>query len=336
MRKWLIPLAVAIVCAVGLVVSATRGASTDVNPLTVPGNDPTSTVALDGPCHGKAAPSGGYKHVIWIVMGVRGYGDVMNPNSWAPNTRTLAAQCGIAGDYVSVAHPALPNVPALTAGTTNGITHNHCPCPVTPANVFKQVPSWKVYVGGMNGNCSAVASTAYDPDSNPPLVLGMDQDVCRRYDVPLKHLNADLKANRLPSLSVVVPSVCESMTYDKPCAGGSKQPSSVFVGRGDDWLGPQVDAIVKSKAYTSGSTAIFVTWQTGAGVPPKVDCLANRGLPSCRVATIVIAPSVSPGTEPPLMFSHYSLLRTTEELLGARGHLQQAARANSMRAPFSL
>ena len=52
--------------------------------------------------------------------------------------------------------------------------------------------------------------------------------------------------------------------------------------------------------------------------------------------TYVIAPSVPSGTRIGEAFTHYSLLRTTEELLGLRPLLGSAATANSMTAAFNL
>jgi hypothetical protein len=54
------------------------------------------------------------------------------------------------------------------------------------------------------------------------------------------------------------------------------------------------------------------------------------------VATVVITPSTRPGTRSSTDFSHYSLLRTTEDMLGIRVHLGHAADPTtaSMRAAF--
>jgi hypothetical protein len=54
------------------------------------------------------------------------------------------------------------------------------------------------------------------------------------------------------------------------------------------------------------------------------------------VSTIVVAPSVPPGTRDGTPFNHYSLLRTTEEMLGLPTSLGAAATASSMRAAFHL
>lgn len=340
MWKWLIPVVVALLAGAGLAVAALQDPSTSVDPLTVPGGSTQVTISASAPCKGTEPPKGGYQHVIWIVLGTRDANDVMSPGSLAGNAKSYATQCGSAERYVSAAHPALPNVPALLAGTTAGITHDNCPCPTVNPNLFNQVPNWKVYVGGMNGRCSTTPNRNYDPRTNPPTWVGVPAAICRRRDVPmgtLSHgaLTRDLRAGTLPRFSMLVPGLCQSMTFSKDCAGGSPKIST-FVALGDHWLGQRLDQIVASKAYKSGSTAVLVTWQSGSG-PDYVDCVARPGYPSCRVPLIVIAPSVTPGTVSALNLSHYSLLKTTESLLGVK-HLGAARRLGTrdMRASFSL
>ena len=55
-----------------------------------------------------------------------------------------------------------------------------------------------------------------------------------------------------------------------------------------------------------------------------------------HIATMVIAPSVKPGTVAAGAYNHYSMLRTIEDMLGLTGHLGAAATAPSMRAAFNL
>jgi hypothetical protein len=51
---------------------------------------------------------------------------------------------------------------------------------------------------------------------------------------------------------------------------------------------------------------------------------------------LVISPSTRPGTVSTATYSHYSLLRTTLEVLGVNPALGLAATAPSLRAPFNL
>ena len=81
--------------------------------------------------------------------------------------------------------------------------------------------------------------------------------------------------------------------------------------------------------------AIFITFDEGAGGGIGEDCAANHDDESCHVPTIVVSPSTPPGTVSYRLFTHYSLLRTTEQMLGVR-RLGLARRARGMRAPFHL
>ncbi|HWF25903.1 MAG TPA: hypothetical protein VG275_10670 [Solirubrobacteraceae bacterium] len=53
------------------------------------------------------------------------------------------------------------------------------------------------------------------------------------------------------------------------------------------------------------------------------------------MATLVISPSTTPGTQSATLYNHYSLLGTTEELLGLP-LLGQASGAGSMISDFGL
>ena len=52
--------------------------------------------------------------------------------------------------------------------------------------------------------------------------------------------------------------------------------------------------------------------------------------------TFVLSPSTPKGARSSTPFTHYSLLRTTEELLGLSPYLGAAASAQSMRSAFGL
>ena len=81
--------------------------------------------------------------------------------------------------------------------------------------------------------------------------------------------------------------------------------------------------ILGSRQYRSGRTAVFITWDE--------DDYGSRQ----HIPTLVLAPSVPPGATPATSLNHYSLLRTTEEMLGLPT-LAGANGAASMRKSFNL
>jgi len=95
------------------------------------------------------------------------------------------------------------------------------------------------------------------------------------------------------------------------------------VATGDAWLKRWVPRILASSAYASGTTALFITFDEGSGS-------------SNHVATVVVSPTTPPGTRARSAFDHYSLLKTTEQLLGISSYLGHADDSRSMRPAFHL
>ena len=79
------------------------------------------------------------------------------------------------------------------------------------------------------------------------------------------------------------------------------------IAQGDHWLSTFVPRVLASPEYRSGSLALFVVWDENGGTDTS---------PDNRVPCIVVAPSVQPGSTLATFVTHYSLLATTEDLLG--------------------
>ena len=173
----------------------------------------------------------------------------------------------------------------------------------------------------MPSNCAPANSGEYavrhDP---PPYYPGLAG--CSTFDVPYTQLAADLASNSLPAFSFITPNLIDDM-HDGTIA------------QGDTWLSSNLPTILSSPEYTSGSTAVIITWDEGAGGKTGEDCLTNTADTSCLVATIVVSPSTVAGTTSATLFNHYSLLGTTEQLLGLPA-LGAASSASTMTSAFNL
>ena len=289
-------------------------------------------------CRG-AVPPVRYAHVIWFVFENQGYDQVVG-NRVLPYTNRLARSCGLATNYFGVGDPSLPNYIAMTSGGTWGVTGDSSSLLHVPS-IFSQVKSrhlqWRSYSESMPQNCD---QSDY-PSDNPvytahhePVIYyaGIRRD-CARWDVPLGTVHKGalaraLAANTLPAFAIVGPN--DDGGTKKP--GCSSACGDVDPPLSDHFLRDWMAKILASKAYASGRTAVFVTWDEDATFEntlcPKLDC--------DHLATLVVSPSVRPGTRSATFFSHYSLLRTTEDLLALGGHLGKAAAANSMAPAFHL
>jgi phospholipase C len=168
----------------------------------------------------------------------------------------------------------------------------------------------------MPAPCDLSDSNTYAVKHNPEAYYVRVRAACRRADVPLGSPSGGafvsaLSHATLPAFSLVVPNLCNDM-HD--CS----------VATGDAWLRTWVPKIAASAAYRAGNTVLLITWDE------------DDGSSSNHVPLIVVSPSTRPGTRSATAFSHYSLLRATEELLGVRQYLGGAASARSLSPAFGL
>jgi hypothetical protein len=194
----------------------------------------------------------------------------------------------------------------MTSGTTHGVTDDEDPSahPLEGPNLFSQTGDWRALQEAMPETCALTSSGTYAVRHNPATYYVGIREACKARDVALGGA-PDLSAR----FTFVTPDLC-SDTHNCP------------VSSGDRWLSRMIPAMLASPEYRAGSTAIFITWDE--------DDYSDEN----RVPAIVIAPHTR-GVESGEAFGHYSLLRTTEEMLGLP-LLGEAASAPSMRAAFGL
>jgi phosphatidylinositol-3-phosphatase len=245
-------------------------------------------------------------HVVWVWMENHSYSAIVGSSS-APYLTGLAARCGLATSYSAVTHPSLTNYVAATSGSTQGVADDDPPSshPLSVPSIFGQVASAS-YEESMPSNCALADASPYAVKHNPEAYYLPVRAACRRNDVPLESFDA----TKLPAFSFVTPNLCNDM-HD--CS----------VSTGDRWLRSFLPKLTASRDYRAGRTVVFVTWDE--------DDRASGN----HVATIVLSAYTPSGTRSAKRFDHYSLLRTSEELLGA-ALLGNAAHAGSMRAAFHL
>ena len=254
------------------------------------------------PC-GTARRPPAWQHVVWVVMENTGYQGIVRAAA-APYLNQLARSCGVATRFFAEAHPSLPNYIAMTSGSTHGITDDADPSAhrLSSPSIFSQLGGdWRALQESMPGNCATKSSGLYAVKHNPAAYY--TNVACAAQSVPLTD-PPDLSAR----FTFVTPNLCHDM-HD--CS----------VAKGDAWLGGWLPKVLNSREYRAGKTAVFVTWDE--------DSSPNH------IATLVIAPSTPRGTTSAAKFNHYSMLRTTEEMLGLP-LLGGASTAASMRSAFHL
>ena len=281
---------------------------------------PSSRPTVDKPCGvAQKAANTKYEHVVWIVMENKSFAQV-NGSPDAPYINKLAGMCGEATNYSAITNPSLPNYIAMTSGSTQGVTKDGNPSdfpPITAESIFSQLGGdWRALNESMKTNCEAQTDGHYAPKHNPAAyyVEKNFATLCQQKDIPFDTASTpDLSGK----FTFITPDLCDDM-HDA-CAG-TGVPGELQTG--DKYLSTLIPQLVNSTQYQSGNTAIFLTWDEG-------------GAGSNQVLTEVIAPTVTPGTKASDAFTHYSLLRTTEDMLGLPP-LGEATKAASMRNAFSI
>lgn len=274
------------------------------------GSQPASHRAVrsaGSPCHGSPAPSG-YDHVVLIVLENHSYSEVADSS---PYLNALARACGLATNDHAITHPSLPNYLALTSGTTAGVTSDCTDCTSAAPSIFQQLGGdWRTYAesipaAGFQGSSSGRYAKKHNPAAYYPSV----STSYSRDALPLGALRSALAGDTLGRFSLVVPDLCND---EHDCG----------VDTGDTWLQTWVPRILASRAYKAGRTALVVTYDEGTDSDN-------------HVYTVVVSPSVRPGTLAGERFDHYSLLATAEHLLDLPC-LAHACGATTMTAAFDL
>jgi len=238
----------------------------------------------------------------------------------APYLNHLVAACGRAATYYAVSHPSLPNYLVLTSGSTHGVTDDANPSahPLGGPSIFTEVAAthrgWTTYAESMPRSCYHLNSGEYVVRHNPATYYIELRSTCVWHDAALGTPTAGpfvtrLREDRLSPFTMVVPNVCHDM-HD--CS----------VATGDAWVRAMMSSILSSRTYAAGGTAVFITWDE------------DNGAHGNQVALIAVAPSIRPGTVAGGTFTHRSLLRTTEQLIGLPRTLVPTS--PSMRTAFHI
>jgi hypothetical protein len=199
----------------------------------------------------------------------------------------------------AVSHPSLPNYLALTGGSTFGISSDCTDCAVRATSIVDQLERagirWKAYIEDYPGHCFTGAGAGeYAKKHNPFIYYARDRAWCEDI-VPLDRLAADERSGALPRFIWITPNLCHDM-HDCSPATGDRFLSAV--------IPPLLNALGRNGL-------LFLTWDEGTS---DAGCclLASGG----HIATIVAGGLAKRGARMHTPADHYSVLQTTEDLLG--------------------
>jgi len=296
--------------------------------------------------------TGPVKHVFVISLSSPGYEQAFGAQAQMPYlSATLRPQGILLDHYAALDAGALPNgIAAISGQPPNSATKEGCPeyeafttapnrkgvldgagCvyPVETQTIADQLTlaqlKWRAYVGGMVDEAGAPADCVH-PDPGEPSTAAqpggyaasqnpftyfhslLDLGDCGENDVPLEQLGKDLaKAEKTPSYSFIAPTPCEAGTAGQ-CPPGAVEGAAAA----DAFLSTWVPKILASSAYKADG-ALVVAFSTVNPVSPGGPPPAGDGL---RTGALVISPFAQPGATDSAPYDAYSLLRSSEDLLG--------------------
>jgi Phosphoesterase family len=299
-----------------------------------------------------APETGPVKHIFVISLTSPGYEQAFGAQSQMPYlSATLRPQGILLDRYAALDAGALPNGiaaiggqppnPATKAGCPeyeafatapngNGVLNGPgCVYPVETQTIADQLTiaqlGWHAYVGGMVDEAGKPAdcvhpepgepSTAAQPGGyaagqNPFTYFHslLDLGDCTENDVPLEQLSKDLaKAEKTPSYSFIAPTPCEAGTAGQ-CAPGAVEGAAAA----DAFLSAWVPKILASPAYKADG-ALIVSFTAVNPASPGGPAPTGEGL---RTGALVVSPFAQPGATDSVAYDTYSLLRSSEDLLG--------------------
>ena len=216
----------------------------------------------------------------------------------APHFASLAREYAHAANYRAITYPSQPNYLALFSGSTHGVQDNEL-YDLSARSLADQVEeaglTWRVAAENVGPPCFTGPFSLDGPDGegiysrkhNPAISFtSISRDPVRCANIT-DFTGFDPEA---ADVTFIVPNNCHSM-HD--CS----------IAEGDAWLQSFLPRILESDAYERGGV-VFITFDE------------DRGDLDNYVATIVVSDRAVRGAASERPYTHYSLLRTVQELLG--------------------
>jgi len=305
---------------------------------------------------GRSAATSGvpsYQHIFMIVMENHSYDQIIG-NPSAPNLNHMATAYGLATNYYGVTHPSEPNYVATIGGdyfgiqddapfssTANGVNHT-IDGPSLASQLDDTSLSWKTYQQGLpypgyyGTQYPTSGAALYASKHNPFLNFASVQKSPAELQkiVPDTAITPDLSSvATTPTFSYIAPDQCHDMHGTSACGD-----DTTLIKDGDAYVAHLVDQIQRAPVWSTGNTAIVITWDendfSSSGVTGCCDANPGGG----HVATIVITNHGPRGLQDGTSYNHYSLLQTIEDAFGlpCLRHTCDTANVPPMTALFAL
>ncbi len=253
------------------------------------------------------------QHVVVIMMENANASWVLQNGSYQ---RYLANQYAYASQTYSPKHGSNGDYFAITSGNTWTALKEYSTSNLADLTAAAGL-SWMSFEESMPKPCDAISPSHTAPYNSGHNPFAWYQDVrnpasyCDSHDVGFGPLSTDLAAGTMPSYALIVP----NQTHDAHnlCSGAAWE---TLVSCGDAWLRGFLSPILNSSASWVRSTAFLITYD-------EANLSDTRGYMNTTgggiVYTAAVGPCATPHYTSAAPYSLFSLLTTTEWLLGL-GH----------------
>lgn len=276
-------------------------------------NTPTATVAANStvvvsPVYTKVSNTrpkawDSIKHVVVVVFENSASADVMQQ----PYFKSLTTTGASFSQFFAISHPSEPNYLAMVGGSTFGVIDdsNHDINAKHLGDLLNAKGlSWKSYAEAYPGNCfkAAVSGTYYR--KHEPFISFMNvqntPSECAKI-VPGAQFFTDVAANNLPTYSLYVPDI-------------NNDGHDTGLAYANNWLSTKFGSLLNNPSLLS-NTLFIITFDE------------DDGSTNNKIYTVFVGAGVKPGAASAVHYTHYSVLRTIEDIfqLGTLGANDQNA-----------
>lgn len=232
-----------------------------------------------------------YDHVVVVVMENVSVSDIVGNTIDAPYINSLIPSSVYFSQSYAVTHPSEPNYLALFSGSTQGVTDDNCPYTFSADNLGHQLVAAGYGFAGYSETMPSIGYTGcaygisgYVRRHNPWVDFS---NLSSSTNLPYSLFPSDY--SQLPTLSFVIPNLCDDM-HDCP------------ISIGDSWLSTHINNYIDwAKTHNS---LLILTWD-------EDDDLTQGN----RILTLFAGANIKPGTYTE-QISHYNVLRTLEDMYG--------------------
>jgi hypothetical protein len=166
--------------------------------------------------------------------------------------------------------------------------------------------SWMSYQEDINaGECPLSTSGVYAPKHDPFVffkdVIGnpasTSAPLCVAHHKPYSMFEHDITTGPMPQFVFITPNLCHDMHGDLSCP---QTGTNADIQAGDTWLSNELPRIL---AYANAHDGVvFITWDEGDSTN--------------LIPFLALGPRIKQGSTSTLAYTHSSLLKSTEEILG--------------------